>query len=616
MIVALRLLGLAAADIALLAVGAIGARLLLNGEMAFWKITLTEGMFAGIFVLLASSLLLGSKTYKSLWKYSGPGEVLGAAKVIGLTTLALCMAALFVPGEPLQLQPLLAQSLLSLLLLGGFRLLSMQSSQLRRSPQARKRKALIVGAGVAGTATAKQLLMSDVGGLVPIGFIDDNPKKQNYEIVGIPVLGTRADIHRIVSERGVTDIIVAIPSAPHHTIKEISVIGKQTSASVNVLPGMKDVLLGRVANNQIREVDVKDLLGREMIQDSMMSAESYIRNKTVLITGAGGSIGSELVNQVAGCAPQRLVLLGHGENSIHAIEATVRERYPAVEAHSVIADIQNADELAAVFRKFEPSIVFHAAAHKHVPLMENNPAAAVMNNVFGTRNVVDCSIASGVSRFVQISTDKAVEPINVMGLTKRLAEMIILSRAQRSDTTFSIVRFGNVLESRGSVIPIFKKQIAAGGPVTVTHPDMVRYFMTIPEAVHLVLQAGALSSGGEIFVLDMGKPVRIVELAKALIRYAGYVPDHDVAITFTGMRPGEKLSESLFYDKERILPSRHPRIFIASPRRLSEAELERDLQTLRQTVCEQPERLKQLMEAIVEKQSGAAATVADAGESS
>jgi FlaA1/EpsC-like NDP-sugar epimerase len=614
MIVARRLLGLIVTDSALLAAGAIGARLLLNEEAALWKWSLTDSVFSGLFALLAIALLLASKTYKSLWKYTGPSEVLKAAKIIGLTTLAVGMAALFVPDPQSLLPVLLVQSLLSMLLLGGFRLANVhQSEQRKRSPKARKRAALIVGAGAAGTATAKHLLMSDFGGLLPIGFIDDNVKKQSYEIVGIPVLGTREDIPRLVSEHGVTDIIVAIPSAPHHTIKEITAICKQTSASVNVLPGMEDVLLGRVAGNQIREVDVKDLLGREMIQDSMLSAESYIRNKTVLITGAGGSIGSELVNQVAQCAPKLLVLLGHGENSIHAIEATMKERYPAVEAHSVIADIQNADELAAVFRKFEPSIVFHAAAHKHVPLMENNPAAAVMNNVFGTRNVVDCAIAAGVGRFVQISTDKAVEPINVMGLTKRLAEMIILTRAQRSDTTFSIVRFGNVLESRGSVIPIFKKQIAAGGPVTVTHPDMVRYFMTIPEAVHLVLQAGALSSGGEIFVLDMGKPVRIVELAKALIRYAGYVPDHDVAITFTGMRPGEKLSESLFYDKERILPSRHPRIFIASPKRLAEAELDKDLAQLKQAVCEQPERLKLLLEAIVHKHSNAGA---EAGESS
>lgn len=496
---------------------------------------------------------------------------------------------------------LVVLGLTSAALLGGFRICFMNVMEHAKASKVTRKKALIVGAGAAGTITAKQLLLYDIAELTPIGFIDDSSKKQNYEIYGIQVLGKREDIPHIIGTYGITDIIIAIPSAQSEELDSIVAICKQTPAYVRILPRMKDIILGRNQDSKAKELDLKELLGREMINDSLIDVKSYIQDKIVLITGAGGSIGGELVNQVAKCNPHSIILLAHGENSIHLIECVMRERYPDLLLHSIIADIQNAPEVEYVFRRHQPHIVFHAAAHKHVPLMENNASAAVRNNIFGTLNVVDNAIMAEVQRFVFISTDKAVNPINVMGMTKRMAEMLVQSKAKSSATIFSIVRFGNVLESRGSVIPIFKKQIAAGGPVTVTHPDMVRFFMTIPEAVHLVLQAGALSNGGEIFVLDMGKPVKIDDLVKALIRFAGYKPEQEMKIKYTGMRPGEKLPESLFYEKESILPSLHPRIFIASPRTLDEEQLRSDLKRLESAIVFEQGEIKSILGKILKK---------------
>ncbi|MCU7712580.1 polysaccharide biosynthesis protein [Priestia megaterium] len=315
---------------------------------------------------------------------------------------------------------------------------------------------------------------------------------------------------------------------------------------------------------KLKEINVKELIGRESIHYTNQITD-YLSNKIVLITGAGGSIGSELVKQVARVKPKSLILIGRGENSIFNVETMIKKEFPQIEVSFFIADIQDKYLMQRIFKMHKPEVVFHAAAHKHVPLMENNVEAAICNNVFGTRNVVELSSKYGVERFVFISTDKAVHPVNIMGMTKRLGELITLNGAGESSTKFAIVRFGNVIESRGSVIPILKKQIESGGPVTVTHPEMVRYFMTIPEAVHLVLEAGALSKGGEIFVLKMGKPIKIVELAENLIQLYGYTPYKDIEIKFTGIRPGEKLYEVLFYDSENIRTTNHPNIVIAEP---------------------------------------------------
>ncbi|WP_162341520.1 polysaccharide biosynthesis protein [Paenibacillus paridis] len=596
-----RMLVLSIIDNMLLVGSWLYAFFLIYDGLPLWSLNAVDYVLAGSFIAMSYFFLVVSKSYKTLWKYAGILELLGVLKSITLSTALYAVLLVFFAESRFSASMLIVLALASMVLLGGIRLAAMKPQEHSPALKPSKKKALIVGAGAAGTIAAKYLLLHDVAGLSPFGFIDDNDKKQNYEIYGIRVLGKTSDIPRLVSTHGITDILIAIPSAESGELSRITSICKQTPAEVRILPRMQDMLLGRHAGGKVNEIDVKELLGREMINDSLIDAQSYIKGNIVLITGAGGSIGGELVNQVAKCAPESIILLGHGENSIHLIEGIMRERYPALRITSVIADIQNPIEVEHVFHRHQPSIVFHAAAHKHVPLMENNPSAAVRNNVFGTMNVAEQAVKSGVQRFVCISTDKAVEPVNVMGMTKRLAEMIVQMKSKHSATTFSIVRFGNVLESRGSVIPIFKKQIAAGGPVTVTHPEMVRYFMTIPEAVHLVLQAGALSKGGEIFVLDMGKPVKIVDLAKALIRFAGYEPEKEMKIVFTGMRPGEKLSESLFYEKEKILPSQHPRIFIASPRKIDEGQLQADIQKLKDALIQEPDHVKEILGSLLRK---------------
>lgn len=349
----------------------------------------------------------------------------------------------------------------------------------------------------------------------------------------------------------------------------------------------------------IEALDVGKLLGRQGIRETSLGAGHYLHGRVVLITGAGGSIGSELALQVAAQQPKKLLLLGHGENSIFSIDLIVRERFPDLAVVSVIADIQDRNQMGEVFRLHGPQVVFHAAAHKHVPLMETNRMAAVQNNVWGTRIVAELSKQYGVNKFIFISTDKAVYPVNVMGATKRVSEMIIQQLSENSHTEFSVVRFGNVLESRGSVIPIFKKQLAGGGPLTVSHPDMVRYFMSIPEAVHLVLQAGKLSKGGEFFILDMGEPVNVLELARALIRLAGLEPDRDIPITFIGIRPGEKVKESLTYDEEIVSPSAHPNISVIIPKPLNTELLLHDLELLEKLSPRQSDAVMELLAKII-----------------
>jgi len=574
---------------------------LIYGELLPQSLSISDIVYAGLFIATSYSFLVISKSYKTMWTYAGVHEIIRVFKSVAAAIILYAAEWVLFSNDHPPLLMLITLALTSSVLLGGFRICFMNVKEQAKASKATRKKALIVGAGAAGTIAAKQLLLYDIAELTPIGFIDDSSKKQNYEIYGIQVLGKREDIPHIVGTYGITDIIIAIPSAQSDDLDSIVAICKQTPAYVRILPRMKDIVLGRHSDSKVKEMDLKELLGREMINDSLIDVKSYIKDNIVLITGAGGSIGSELVNQVAKCDPHSIILLGHGENSIHLIEGVIRERYPALLVHSVIADIQNANEVEYVFRQYKPQIVFHAAAHKHVPLMENNASAAVRNNIFGTLNVVENAIKGEAQRFVFISTDKAVNPINVMGMTKRMAEMIVQAKAKNCATIFSIVRFGNVLESRGSVITIFKKQIAAGGPVTVTHPDMVRFFMTIPESVHLVLQAGALSHGGEIFVLDMGKQVKIDDLAKTLIRFAGYKPELEMKIKYTGMRPGEKLAESLFYEKESILPSLHPRIFIASPRILDEEQLQSDLKRLESAIKLEQGELKSILGSILKK---------------
>lgn len=427
-----------------------------------------------------------------------------------------------------------------------------------------QRRALIVGAGAAGVMIAKEMrrIRSEQ---YPVAFIDDNEQKKNYEVIGIPVIGTRNDIPNIAKKYKINDIIIAIPTATRSEISNIVSICKETNCQIKIVPNMNDLISGKIEIKTIRNVSVEDLLGRDPIQLDVQSVAGYLSNRNVLVTGAGGSIGSELCRQIAKYRPSKLLLLGRGENSIYNIEMELKKTHKEIEIIPIIADIQDKSRLINIFEQHRPQVIFHAAAHKHVPLMEANPIEAVKNNILGTYHIASCAHQYSVDQFVMISTDKAVNSTNVMGATKRAAEMIVQSLDQISQTRFAAVRFGNVLGSRGSVIPLFKKQIEAGGPVTVTHPDMIRYFMTIPEAVQLVIQSGALTGGGEVFILDMGEPVRIVDLARDLIRLSGLEPDKEIKIEFTGIRPGEKLFEELLTAEEGASSTKFDRIYIGKP---------------------------------------------------
>ncbi|MCK1995784.1 polysaccharide biosynthesis protein [Psychrobacillus psychrodurans] len=422
-------------------------------------------------------------------------------------------------------------------------------------------RALIVGAGQAGIVLAKQMRQSINSDLIPIAFVDDDPNKQKLKVLDITVQGTIRDIPKIVEKYAIDHIIIAIPSLKKTNIQSIFEQCSKTKAKVKIMPSIEAVMTGKLSVNEMHEVKIEDLLGREEVELDMQSISEKLTNNTILVTGAGGSIGSEICRQVMKFKPKRILLLGHGENSIYQIDMELRQNGTiGTEIIPLIADVQDRYRIFNIVADYKPDVIYHAAAHKHVPLMEYNPMEAVKNNIIGTKNVAEAADTFGVGYFVMISTDKAVNPPNVMGATKRFAEMIVQNLAKNSETKFAAVRFGNVLGSRGSVIPLFKKQIAQGGPVTVTDPEMTRYFMTIPEASRLVLQAGVLADKGEIFVLDMGEPVKIVDLAIKIIRLSGYA-ENEIGITFTGIRPGEKMYEELLNEneihKEQIYPKIH-----------------------------------------------------------
>ncbi|WP_338131207.1 polysaccharide biosynthesis protein [Cohnella rhizosphaerae] len=446
---------------------------------------------------------------------------------------------------------------------------------------------------------AREFKGSDMADHKLIGFVDDAKDKHNLTIHGLPVLGGRSDLSTLVEVFKIKEIIIAIPSVPRSQISEIINLCMACGVKIKIIPGINDLIKGKISVNAIRNVDVEDLLGRDPVHTDLQGIADYVHNKVVLITGAGGSIGSELCRQVASFAPDKLLLLGHGENSIYTIEMELKHKFPGMLFEPIIADVQDRRRMEEVFDSYRPQVVFHAAAHKHVPLMEKNPAEAVKNNVFGTQNVADCADKFGTERFVLVSSDKAVNPTSVMGATKRIAEMYVQSLNASSRTRFASVRFGNVLGSRGSVIPAFKTQIARGGPVTVTDPQMVRYFMTIPEAVQLVIQAGALSQGGEIFILDMGEPVRILKLAEDLIRLSGYEPYIDIPIHFTGIREGEKLYEELLTAEEGATKTQHERIYIGKPEVISREDLARELNKLNRVIAGGSDDVKEAIEQLV-----------------
>ncbi|WP_139376825.1 polysaccharide biosynthesis protein [Halobacillus salinus] len=448
----------------------------------------------------------------------------------------------------------------------------------------KRKNALIIGAGSAGAIVANELRFSPHSTLNPVGFIDDNENKQFKRLDGLKVFGGVEDLSYLIEQLEIKTVVIAIPSASRQTIKDIVEKCRKMNVEVKTVPKLVDIIEGRISINMIRDVQVEDLLGREPIQLDLKPISDYMRDKVVLITGAGGSIGSELCRQVTQFSPRQLLILGRGENSIYMIENELKKSAPTQSVTSIIADVQDEWSIERVFKKYRPDVVFHAAAHKHVPLMEKQPEESIKNNIFGTQNMAALAHKYSTERFILISTDKAVNPTSVMGATKRLAETIIQHYNQHSETKFSAVRFGNVLGSRGSVVLLFKEQIAAGGPVTVTHPDMIRYFMTIPEGVQLVLQAGSYTEGGEIFLLDMGEQMKIVDLASDLIRLSGLEPDVDIKIEFTGIRPGEKLFEEMMHAEEGTSSTKHSLIYQAKLKSFDEKIWEKTIEDLNELV--------------------------------
>jgi FlaA1/EpsC-like NDP-sugar epimerase len=555
-------------DIALIIISVLGSfalRLDAN-ELPFY--------FPAVLVMCAVALLIKIPVYfyfglyRRLWIYASTSELrlitvaVTTASVLTSGVMSLILYFEWLPG--FARSALGIDWLLSLVLIGGsrfaLRILSEQSN-VRSDAKREAKRVLIIGAGDAGALVVRELQKPSQLNLVPVGFLDDDPAKQNHQIYGVSVIGKVNNLSAILETQQVDEVIIAIPSAPGNIIRLVNDACRQKGIASRTMPGIYELIGGKVSVNRLREVDITDLLRREPVRVNDEKVGLALEGRRVLVTGAGGSIGSELSRQIARRSPAELILLGHGENSIFEILLELQSNYPVLKLIPVIADIRNAQRLDSVFKTHQPQIVFHAAAHKHVSLMEANPAEAVTNNVIGTRNLVQAALDYHIERFVLISTDKAVRPTSIYGATKRLAEMIVLDAARQHQRAFTVVRFGNVLGSRGSIIPIFKNQIANGGPVTITHPDMVRFFMTIPEAVYLVLQASSMQNGGEVFVLNMGQPVRILDLAEDLIKLSGLEPHKDIEITYTGIKPGEKLAEELWDEGTPLMQTSHPDIF-------------------------------------------------------
>lgn len=522
------------------------------------------------------------KLYKKVWAYASVGELLAIVKAVTLSVVSTGIVQFLVNDFSIYRRALVVTWLIHIILIGGSRFVWRVFRDHYIASDKGKTRTLIVGAGSAGTMIARQLQNNNHGDdeLLPVAFVDDDVAKLQMEIYGVPVLGQIKDIPTLVENHHIERVVIAIPSLRNGQLNNIVSKCNETKAKVQMIPKIEDLMTGKVSVKHLKNVEVEDLLGREPVKLDIDGISEYITGQTILVTGAGGSIGSELCRQLMNFKPSRIVLFGHGEYSIYTIDMELRETYGQsdVEIIPVIGDVQDRKQMFAIVETYRPKIIYHAAAHKHVPLMETNPHEAVKNNVIGTKNVAEAAEAHNVHTFVLVSTDKAVNPTNVMGATKRLAEMVIQDLNTKSKTTFTAVRFGNVLGSRGSVIPLFKKQIERGGPVTVTHPDMTRYFMTIPEATRLVIQAGTLAKGGEIFVLDMGEPVKIVDLAKNLIKLSGYSED-EIPIEFTGIRPGEKMYEELLSDGEVFPDEVYEKIYVGRTVKADTAALLRLLKT-------------------------------------
>lgn len=555
-------------------------------------------------VLITLVVFFCFRLYSSLWTYAGAMELVnigGAAVGSGFASLLIVMVKYkdIVVPLPRSYYVIYTVALMGLIFVSRYTYRGIRAVMRERVNERAKKRVLIIGAGDAGDALIREIRNSSYINLKTVGVIDDDNRKIGNYIHGVKVVGNRNTIIRNVKELEVEEIIIAIPSAPQVEIKAILDICKETGCELKILPGMYQLVNGDVSISKLKDVDVNDLLGREAVNVDLNSIMGYVSEKVIMVTGGGGSIGSELCRQIAAHNPKQLIILDIYENTTYDIQNELKADYPELNLVVLIASIRNTKRIDKIFEKYRPEIVYHAAAHKHVPLMEDSPNEAVKNNVLGTWKVVQAADKWNVKRFVMISTDKAVNPTNIMGATKRICEMIIQTFDKRSKTEFVAVRFGNVLGSNGSVIPLFKKQIAEGGPVTVTHPDIIRYFMTIPEAVSLVLQAGAYAKGGEIFVLDMGSPVKIVDLAKNLILLSGHKPNEDIMITYTGLRPGEKLYEEMLMKEEGMQDTDNQLIHIGKPIEMNEEKFLQQLEELKNYVVQEPDDIREYVQKIV-----------------
>ena len=557
-------------DLILIVAAALGSYVLRTDLGPMFQFYLPQAVFFVVLALIVQPIVFYFfGLYRRMWVYASVQEL--KLVVIAVTTASVVLALIIIILHATKLLPNFIRSivpidwLLSLVLIGGFRFSMRILAELPLSGSngdSRSKRILIVGAGDAGALVVREMQKNPNLPQKPVCFLDDDPAKQRKQIHGIPVVGKLSDLPRTLITRRIDEVVIAIPSAPGRVIRQVADMCRTRNMPFRTMPGLFELLGGKVSVNRLREVEITDLLRREPTQIDDRAVGASLGGKRVLITGAGGSIGQELCRQVARWGPSEMILLGHGENSIFETLLELEENFPSIPLHPTIADIRDLDRLMILFDSLRPEVIFHTAAHKHVPLMEANVEEAITNNVLGTRNVIEAALSSNVEKLVMISTDKAIRPLSVYGAAKRLAELLVLDAGLRSGRAYSVVRFGNVLGSRGSVVPKFKRQIAAGGPVTVTHPDMKRYFMTIPEAVHLVLQASAMGHGGEVFVLNMGEQVRILDLAEDLIRLSGLEPGKDIEIVYTGIRPGEKMSEELWDRTATYAPTTNPDIVL------------------------------------------------------
>ena len=553
-----------------------------------------------IVIVITIIIFYTFRLYDSLWSYAGATE-LSSILCASILSAGVQMAVMVLMAMPMPRSYYLFYGvcLFTMVAVSRYSYRTFRTIVKRQKLAKECTNVLMVGAGGAGNMLVREICNSSHVNKRVVCIVDDAKAKQGSYLHGVKIMGGRGDIPRLVKRYQVDEIMIALPSAPAREIKEILDICKETGCEMKRLPGMYQLVNGEVSISTLKEVEVNDLLGREPVEVDLSAILDYVAGKTVLVTGGGGSIGSEICRQVAEHNPKRLVIVDIYENTTYDIQNELKAAYPNLDLTVLIASVRNTKRIDFIFQKFRPDIVYHAAAHKHVPLMEDSPNEAVKNNVLGTLKVVQAADRWKVRRFVMISTDKAVNPTNIMGATKRICEMIIQTYNNHSKTEFVAVRFGNVLGSNGSVIPLFKKQISQGGPVTVTHPDIIRYFMTIKEAVSLVLQAGAYAKGGEIFVLDMGEPVKIADLARNLILLSGHKPEEDIPIVYTGLRPGEKLYEEMLMDEEGLQETDNKLIHIGKPIKMDEDRFLMQLENLANYVIQEPEDIRRWVQEIV-----------------